>query len=196
MLNGGLRPEEAAQACGVSVRTAYKWLRRFRDEGVRAQRPFLSSQNCPHALSDDVRQKRFAQRRSRRTYRQISQECGVAPSTLGRWLAREGLNRLAALEPAPPIVRYEHPNPGDMLHLDIKKWVVSTSQATGSRITANRTPVTRAGSTMHVAQDDHSRVSGLPASSLTKPLERLSGFGGGVALLPHAWRHLQARADG
>ena len=37
MLNGGLRPEEAAQACGVSVRTAYKWLRRFRDEGASAQ---------------------------------------------------------------------------------------------------------------------------------------------------------------
>ena len=73
MLNGGLRPEEAAQACGVSVRTAYKWLRRFRDEGDaglkdRSSRP----KTCPHALSDDVRQKAFALRRSRRIYRQIS----------------------------------------------------------------------------------------------------------------------------
>ncbi|WP_423169611.1 leucine zipper domain-containing protein, partial [Stenotrophomonas maltophilia] len=25
ILHEGLRPEEAAQACGVSVRTAYKW---------------------------------------------------------------------------------------------------------------------------------------------------------------------------
>ena len=41
------------------------------------------------------------------------------------------LNRLAALGLPPPIVRYEHPNPGDMLHLDIKNWGVSTSQATG-----------------------------------------------------------------
>lgn len=32
MLNG-LRVEDAAQAAGVSVRTAYKWLRRFREEG-------------------------------------------------------------------------------------------------------------------------------------------------------------------
>ncbi|WP_162988009.1 leucine zipper domain-containing protein, partial [Stutzerimonas urumqiensis] len=29
----GLRVEDAAQAAGVSVRTAYKWLRRFREEG-------------------------------------------------------------------------------------------------------------------------------------------------------------------
>jgi len=160
MLNGGLRPEEAAQACGVSVRTAYKWLRRFRDEGAsglkdRSSRP----KTCPHALSDDVRQKAFAQRRSRRTYRQISQECGVAPSTLGRWLAREGLNRLAALEPAPPIVRYEHPNPGDMLHLDIKK--LGRFHQPGHRVTHNRKQNSRhAGwEYVHVAQDDHSRVS-------------------------------------
>ena len=30
----GLRVEEAAQASGVSVRTAYKWLRRYRQEGI------------------------------------------------------------------------------------------------------------------------------------------------------------------
>lgn len=40
----GLRPEEAAQAAGVSTRTAYKWLRRFREEGAeglldRSSRP-------------------------------------------------------------------------------------------------------------------------------------------------------------
>ncbi len=32
----GLRVEEAAQAAGISVRTAYKWLRRFRQEGELA----------------------------------------------------------------------------------------------------------------------------------------------------------------
>ncbi|WP_354671187.1 leucine zipper domain-containing protein [Thiohalobacter sp. IOR34] len=29
----GLRPVETAQACGVSVRTTYKWLKRYRKEG-------------------------------------------------------------------------------------------------------------------------------------------------------------------
>ncbi|WP_295907182.1 leucine zipper domain-containing protein, partial [uncultured Xanthomonas sp.] len=40
----GLRVEEAAHAAGVSVRTAYKWLRRFKEEGTaglmdRSSRP-------------------------------------------------------------------------------------------------------------------------------------------------------------
>ena len=145
----------------------------------RSSRP----RTCPR-LVRRCAAKAFAQRRSRRTYRQISEECGVAPSTLGRWLAREGLNRLAALEPAPPIVRYEHPNPGDMLHLDIKNWVVSTSQATGSRITASRTPVTRAGSTcMWRRMTTHGFP--LPAFSLTKAAGAPAGLW---------WRHCASTA--
>ncbi|GAA0564388.1 hypothetical protein GCM10008997_10840 [Halomonas salifodinae] len=33
VLEEGLRPEEVAQAQGVSVRTVYKWVRRFREAG-------------------------------------------------------------------------------------------------------------------------------------------------------------------
>ena len=33
IVNGGLRVEEAAQASGVSARTAYKWLARYRAQG-------------------------------------------------------------------------------------------------------------------------------------------------------------------
>ena len=35
IVNGGLRVEEVAQASGVSVRTAYKWLARYRAQGRR-----------------------------------------------------------------------------------------------------------------------------------------------------------------
>jgi transposase len=34
VIEHGLRVEEAAQAAGVSARTAYKWLQRYREEGV------------------------------------------------------------------------------------------------------------------------------------------------------------------
>ena len=103
MLDGGLRPEEAAQASGVSVRTAYKWLQRFRTEGLaglndRSSRP----KTCPHALPAAVLAEVIEQRRSRQTYRQVSEHCRVAQSTIGRWLQRAGLNRLASLEPAAP----------------------------------------------------------------------------------------------
>lgn len=160
MLDGGLRPEEAAQASGVSVRTAYKWLRRFRTEGLagledRSSRP----QSCPHALPPFVLAQVIEQRRSRQTYRQISQQCGVGRSTIGRWLKRAGLNRLALLEPALPVVRYEHPEPGDMLHLDIKK--LGRFHRPGHRITGDRTQNSSGAGWefVHVALDDHSRFA-------------------------------------
>jgi hypothetical protein len=36
-------------------------------------------------------------------------------------LARAGLSKLSDLEPRGPIQRYEHQEPGDLLHIDIKK---------------------------------------------------------------------------
>lgn len=36
VIEHGLRVEEAAQAAGVSARTAYKWLQRYREEGGAA----------------------------------------------------------------------------------------------------------------------------------------------------------------
>jgi len=160
MLDGGLRAEEAAHASGVSVRTAYKWLQRFRAEGMaglddRSSRP----KSCPHALPQAVQAQVIEQRRSRQTYRQISQQCGVGQSTIARWLRRAGLNRLAALEPAAPIVRYEYAEPGDMLHLDIKK--LGRFHRPGHRVTADRTQNSRRAGWefVHVAPDDHSRVA-------------------------------------
>jgi len=140
-----LRPEEAAQASGVSVRTAYKWLQSFRTglAGLndRSSRP----KTYPHALPTAVLAEVIEQRRSRQTYRQtyrqISEHCRVAQRTIGRWLQRAGLNRLASLEPAAPILRYEYPAPGDMLHLDIKK--LGRFQRPGHRVTADRTQHSR-----------------------------------------------------
>ena len=53
ILEQGLRVEEAAHAAGVSSRTAYKWLTRYRQEGPeglynRSSRPA----SCPHAIDD------------------------------------------------------------------------------------------------------------------------------------------------
>jgi len=64
MLNG-LRVEDAAQAAGVSVRTAYKWLRRFREEGEaglmdRSSRPH----SCPHATATVMIEQLIELRRS------------------------------------------------------------------------------------------------------------------------------------
>ena len=40
---------------------------------------------------------------------------------MSRILRRAGLNRLRSLDPPPPVVRYEHKRPGDLIHFDIKR---------------------------------------------------------------------------
>ena len=156
----GLRVEEAAHAAGVSVRTAYKWLRRFKEEGAaglfdRSSRPHA----CPHATPQAVVNEVLERRRARQSYHQIAQQLPVAPSTVARLLRRAGLHRLAELEPARPENRYEHPQPGDLLHLDIKK--LARFRQPGHRVTGNR-QINSDGvgwEYVHLAIDDHSRVA-------------------------------------
>lgn len=46
----GLRAAEAASAAGVSVRTAYKWLQSYRDEGPSGVQDHTSRpRTCRHA---------------------------------------------------------------------------------------------------------------------------------------------------
>ena len=54
---------------------------------------------------------------------QLAAHVGVAPSTVHRVLTRCRLNRLAHVDRATgePVRRYEHPHPGAMLHVDVKK---------------------------------------------------------------------------
>ncbi|MGL6242183.1 leucine zipper domain-containing protein, partial [Pseudomonas sp.] len=85
ILKEGLRPVEVAQSQGVSVRTAYKWLNRYRAEGEeglqdRSSRPKL----CPHALPEKCQEQVLELRRQRKTYRQISRDLKVGHSTVGR----------------------------------------------------------------------------------------------------------------
>ncbi|WP_412053239.1 IS481 family transposase [Pokkaliibacter plantistimulans] len=155
----GLRPEEAAQAAGVSVRTAYKWLRRYREEGEpglhnRSSRPHRS----PRAIPAQTQELIVEQRRARHSYRQISAHLKVGCSTVARLLKRRGLNRLANLEPAAPVIRYEYPVPGGLLHLDIKK--LGRFLRPGHRVTGNRRQDSPGAGWeyVHVAIDDHSRI--------------------------------------
>lgn len=52
VLIDGWKPADAAKAMGVSRQTAYKWLRRFRDEGAAGLEDRSSApRRCPHRLS-------------------------------------------------------------------------------------------------------------------------------------------------
>ena len=161
--------QAAAAACGVSPRTARRWLARYRAEGEaglrdRCSRPHCSPRQTPQAVVERL----IALRRQRWSGRRIAEEVGVSPATVSRILRRNGLSRLRDLEPAEPIRRYEHRAPGDLLHLDIKRLGRFTRR--GHRITGDRSCRSRGAGWefVHVAVDDHSRV----AFSLILPDER------------------------
>jgi hypothetical protein len=53
----------------------------------------------------------------------LAARLGIAPSTVHRILTLAGLNRLSHVDRATgePIRRYEHPDPGSLSHVDVKK---------------------------------------------------------------------------
>ena len=85
----------------------------------------------------------------------------MSPATVSRVLKRAGLSRLKDLEPAEPARRYVHDNPGDMIHLDIKK--LGRFVRTGHRITGDRTGQSNTRGVgweyLHVCIDDASRIA-------------------------------------
>ena len=147
---------------------------------TRSSRP----RRGPHQVLQAMLEQMIALRRQRRTCRRIAAACNVALAIVGRWLSRHGLNRLAALQPAQPVLRYEHEAPGDLLHLDTSRsWGALTGQVTESRATgAPAYRVARVGNMCCVAIDDHSRL----AFAQLAPDETADSAG--RALL-HALRH-------
>ncbi len=152
--------KETAEIFGVSVRTVYKWLRRYRECGVeglqdRSSRPL----RCPRRTPGSTVTRIEKLRRHRLTAWEISEQLSVPPSTVARWLRRKGLGRLACLEPKPPVRRYERDRPGELLHLDTKK--LGKIGKPGHRAHGDRSVRSRGvgWENAHVAVDDHSRVA-------------------------------------
>ena len=159
-LKCGERVSAVAEAMGISTTTVRKWHRRFQAEGNaglvdRSSRPISS----PRRLSVARRRRIEALRRQRRSGRSIAQTLGVSRATVSRVLCRAHLSRWRELEPAPPACRYEREQPGELIHLDIKK--LGRIARPGHRVTHNRHVRGRGigWEYVHVAIDDHSRVS-------------------------------------
>ncbi len=162
VLTEGQSAQAVAAAFGVCVKTVRKWVGRFVEDprnGLddRSSRPKRS----PRQTHPDARARIETLRRQRWTGRQIAREVGVSPATVSRVLRQLGLNRIEALEPQEPVRRYERENPGELIHIDIKKlgrfnWI-------GHRISGDRKGQSNnrgiGWEFVHVSIDDHSRVA-------------------------------------
>ena len=158
---GGQTPQAIAGAVGVCPRTVRKWLRRYRAEGIggladRSSRPKRLYRPTPLAVMERIE----ALRRQRLTGKTIAAQVEVSPATVSRVLKRLGLNKLSALEPAKPVLRYEREHPGELIHIDIKK--LGKFNHVGHRITGDKSRRHSRGigwEFVHVCIDDASRVA-------------------------------------
>jgi len=160
-LDDGVPLKALAAETGISLRSAYKWLARFRDGGVtaladrrsvrRTQRRTLDPQQLQQAV--DLRHQRC-------TLRRIAKTLQAPLSTVGRVMNALGLGRLRSLEPKPLVRRYEWERPGDMIHVDTKQ--LARFERVGHRITGDRRQGSSRGAgyeKVHVAIDDATRLA-------------------------------------
>ncbi len=153
----GFSPPAAAQ--GVTAATARKWLGRYLAQGQaglhdRSSRPAVS----PRTIAPGKALAIVELRRKRLTHARIAAALGISASTVGRVLARAGLSRLRDLEPAEPVMRYEHERPGDLIHIDTKK--LGRIERPSHRVTGNRRDTVEGAGWefLFVAVDDHARI--------------------------------------
>ncbi len=158
----------AAEAAGVTERTVYRWLERWRDGGApglfdRSSRPHRSPTQLPVHKVEAIR----ALRKLRMTAAQIAEVLGLALSTVSAWLKRIGLGKRSRLEPPEPPNRYERRHPGELVHVDIKTLGRISARGAGHRVLGHRKSQFHAGHQrrvtgfeyVHVMIDDHSRLA-------------------------------------
>ena len=149
----------AAAAYRVSLPTVGKWVERYLAQGEsglcdRCSRPCRS----PRQITQHQALAIVQLRRARLTQAHIARTVRLSKSTVSRVLARAGLSRLRDLAPNEPLMRYEHAQPGDLIHIDTKK--LGRIERMGHRITGNRRDHTQGAGWefLFVAVDDHARI--------------------------------------
>ena len=160
---------EAAQAAGISERSAYRWLKRWREQGIEGLSDRSSApKRIPHRTPSDRVQTITALRRLHMTAAEIAEVLSMALSTVSAVLRRIGLGKRSRLSPPEPPNRYERKRAGELVHLDIKK--LGRIAGAGHRVTGSRKSQKkqrrgnrRVGALgwefVHVAVDDATRLA-------------------------------------
>jgi transposase InsO family protein len=199
-VQSGWSVTEAAEAAGITARTARRWLARFKAEGAPGLLDRSSApKHIPHKTQPDRIAEIIRLRHLRMTASQIATALQMALSTVSAVLKRVGLGKRSRLDPPEPPNRYERRRPGELVHIDVKK--LGRILKPGHRVTGDRRgqakthrdgkPIRLAGwEFVHIAIDDHSRLAyaevlsdekGLTAVGfLKRALDFFAGYGVGV----------------
>ena len=157
---------------GISRTTAWRWWRRYRELGRaglvdRPSRPLNHPRRTPACVETRVR---IARMLARRGPVWIGRQVGLPASTVGRVLARHHTPLLRECDPLTGQVirarrhsaeRYEHPYPGSLVHVDVKK-LGRIPNGGGWRAHGRSKEVRGRGigyDYVHTTIDDHSRLA-------------------------------------
>jgi transposase InsO family protein len=167
---GGVSRREAAGRCGVCKTTVARWVDRYlvaSEQERAAGECYVDRSSRPHSSPRQiaaVEAERICAVRRRTGWgpRLIAGETGHAHATTWRALRRAGLSRPARV-PREAARRYEWPCPGDLLHIDTKRFarfVRPGHAVTGDRFSTGAERRMRVGyEWVHSLVDDHSRLA-------------------------------------
>lgn len=169
-VEAGRSCREAARRHGVSPTTACKWSRRWSAATLKERESWSCLEDRssrPHRSPGQLtarEQRRICRVRRRSGWgpRLIAGETGHPHATVWRTLKRAGISR-PAKQPREQPRLYEWPCPGDLLHIDTKRFVRFTRPGhavTGDRRRTGREKRMRIGyEWVHSIVDDHSRYA-------------------------------------
>ena len=169
MIEVGMSERQAAACLSVSPCTAHRWKQRWlsataleRSSGRwtldRSSRPHRS----PMRMVDEIEERVLAAReRTGWGPRLIAGETGVPHSTVHAILRRHGRSR-PPRAPRGAFARYEWPCPGDLLHMDVKRY--PRFRRPGHAVTGDRRDKRQRYNPLghdyfHAIVDDHSRLA-------------------------------------
>ncbi len=167
----GTPPATVARLMHVSRGTVYKWWDRFKADPTgqwwrdKSSRP----RSSPTRTCRKAERKVLSLRRNKKLGpARIGGQLGMPASTVHAVLVRNGVHRLAYIDrPTGRVIRrYEHADPGDLVHVDIKK--LGQIPPGGGWRAHGRSTATRSARAkrakigycyVHSAVDDHSRLA-------------------------------------
>ncbi len=171
-IESGRPVAHVAAEMGISRQTAYRWWRRYLEQGAAG------------LVDRPSRPRRTPTRTNRRVERKICnlrRRTKFGPARIGprarcaaldgvRGAARHGLHRLAWLDrpTGEPIRRYERAAPGDLVHMDVKKlgklpdgggWRAHGRGSEAHKASRRAGTKVRGYDYVHSVVDDHSRLA-------------------------------------
>ncbi|SDT41970.1 IS481 family transposase [Jiangella sp. DSM 45060] len=181
IVDDGWPPSRAAEFFHVSWRTADKWARRYRAEGVAGMVDRSSARHTQPARTSEPLKRKIVHLRWKQRLGPvpIAAKLAMPASTVHAVLVRCRLNRLTHIDRVigEPARRYERERPGELIHVDVTKFgnipdgggwrFVGVEQGSRNRnATRDRTGVKSRGyypkvgtCFVHTVIDDYSRIA-------------------------------------